>query len=148
LIFNQKGDFLIHQRALDKYHSPGLWTNTCCSHPRPGELAIEAAHRRLKEEMGISCQLNKVFSFIYTAEFDNGLVEHEYDNVYVGYYDNDPLLNNLEVNDFRWISREDLTREVKMNPWNYTIWFRLILDKLEKEHNNLLKRKHPTTKRP
>ena len=92
-IFNKDGELLLQQRALDKYHSPGLWTNTCCSHQREGETNLQAGKRRLLEEMGFSCELKELFSFVYKAPFDNGLTEHELDHVMVGYYDEDPVIN-------------------------------------------------------
>ena len=104
LVFNNRHEFMLQQRSLAKYHSPGLWTNTCCSHPRPGEATPMAAHRRLKEEMGFECQLNKAFDFIYKTEFENGLTEHEFDHVYIGYYDRDPIVNPEEANGFRRMS--------------------------------------------
>ena len=97
-IFNDQGQVMIHQRALSKYHSPGLWTNTCCSHQQMGETNLEAAHRRLGEEMGFDCDLEEIFEFIYRAEFSNGLIEHEYDHVLIGHYNELPNINPEEVN--------------------------------------------------
>src|ERR1700712_632794 len=101
-IFNSKGQLLLQQRALDKYHSGGLWTNTCCSHPRLGEFNIDAAHRRLREEMGMDCELTELFQFSYRHEFDNGLIENEYDHVFMGINDELPLPNPAEVAGFRY----------------------------------------------
>ncbi len=127
-IFNEKGEVLLQQRALSKYHSPGLWTNTCCSHPRPGETTEQAAHRRLKEEMGFDCMLQHKFSFIYKVQFDNGLYEHELDHVYTGVYEEEPSINPDEVNTFKWIKWEQLLEDVNKNKTDYTFWLRQILE--------------------
>jgi isopentenyl-diphosphate delta-isomerase len=127
-IFNAKGELLLQQRALSKYHSGGLWTNTCCSHPRPGENTINAAHRRLQEEMGFDCELNEKFHFIYKAPFDNGLTEHELDFIYTGIYDGIPHINTEEVNACKWILMDDLVKEIKTSPDQYTAWFKIILE--------------------
>jgi isopentenyl-diphosphate delta-isomerase len=128
LIFNVKGELLLQQRALDKYHSGGLWTNTCCSHPRKGETTEEAAHRRLQEEMGFDCELKLHQSFIYKAPFDNGLTEHELDYIYVGKYENNPDFNPAEVNSFKWISMPDLYSQLIEEPAIFTVWFKMIMD--------------------
>lgn len=125
-IFNKSGQLLLQQRALDKYHSPGLWTNTCCSHQRDGESSLEAGKRRLKEEMGFNCDLEEVFWFIYKADFDNGLTEHELDHVMVGYYDEDPLINENEVATFKWVSMKDVKDDILKKPENYSEWFKII----------------------
>lgn len=127
-IFNTKGEVLLQQRALSKYHSPGLWTNTCCSHPRPGETTEEAAHRRLKEEMGFDCTLQHKFSFIYKVQFDNGLYEHELDHVYTGVYEEEPSINPNEVNMYKWMKWEQLLEDVNKNMADYTFWLRQILE--------------------
>ncbi|MBP6303435.1 MAG: isopentenyl-diphosphate Delta-isomerase [Bacteroidia bacterium] len=127
-IFNAKGEVLLQQRALSKYHSPGLWTNTCCSHPRPGETTEQAAHRRLKEEMGFDCTLQHKFSFIYKVQFDNGLYEHELDHVYTGVYEEEPSINPDEVNTFKWMKWEQLLEDVNKNMADYTFWLRQILE--------------------
>lgn len=127
-IFNAKGEVLLQQRALSKYHSPGLWTNTCCSHPRPGETTEQAAHRRLKEEMGFDCTLQNKFSFIYKVQFDNGLYEHELDHVYTGVYEEEPSINPDEVNTFKWMKWEQLLEDVNNNMADYTFWLRQILE--------------------
>ena len=130
-IFNTKGEMLLQQRALSKYHTGGLWTNTCCSHPRPGEIVEDAAHRRLQEEMGFDCKLEKAFSFIYQIKFDkDGLYEHEYDHVFIGTYDDQPQINPEEVHAFRWISMDDLAQEIKDHPQQFTYWFLVALEKL------------------
>jgi len=128
-IFNAKGELLLQQRASTKYHTPSLWTNTCCSHPRVGELIQEAAERRLKEEMGISCELKRIFSFIYKAEFDNSLTEYEYDHVFVGEFEDEPVLNPEEVDSYKWISIDELKKDVDQSPEKYTPWFKIILQK-------------------
>lgn len=125
-IFNSRGELLLQQRAHHKYHSPGLWTNTCCSHQRAGESNLEAGKRRLKEEMGMECPLQDVFWFIYKAKFDNGLTEHELDHVLVGNSDLDPVINEDEVADFKWISLEDLKQDIEAQPEQYTEWFKII----------------------
>lgn len=125
-VFNSKKELCIQQRALSKYHSAGLWTNTCCSHPRDGEDVLEAAHRRLMEEMGMKCDLKKSFDFIYKAQFDNGLTEHELDHVFIGYSDSEPIINLEEVESYKWISLEDLKNDMAENPESYTAWFKII----------------------
>lgn len=125
-VFNNKGELLLQQRALDKYHSPGLWTNTCCSHQRDGESSLVAGKRRLEEEMGFHCDLEEVFWFIYSAAFDNGLTEHELDHVMVGYYDNDPVINLQEVASSKWMSMDKVKQDIAKHPQNYTEWFKII----------------------
>lgn len=125
-VFNKKGELLLQQRALDKYHSPGLWTNTCCSHQRDGESNIEAGKRRLEEEMGFSCDLEELFWFVYKASFDNGLTEHELDHVMIGYYDQDPKINKEEVAAHKWMLLEDVKKDIEMHPELYTEWFKII----------------------
>lgn len=128
-IFNNEGELMLQQRALHKYHSPGLWTNTCCSHQRDGESNIEAGKRRLMEEMGFVVELEESTSFIYKATFDNGLTEHEYDHVMTGYYDKAPEINTDEVADWKWMLMADVKRDIQLNPENYTAWFKIIFDK-------------------
>jgi isopentenyl-diphosphate Delta-isomerase len=125
-VFNDKGELLLQQRALDKYHSPGLWTNTCCSHQRDGESNIESGKRRLKEEMGFSCDLKELFYFVYKAPFDNGLTEHELEHVMVGYYNENPVINTEEVASFDWVSLADIKIDMHKNPNKYTAWFKII----------------------
>ena len=127
-IFNSKGELMLQQRAASKYHSPTLWTNTCCSHPRVNETYIEAAHRRLVEEMGFDCSLTFSFSFIYKASLDNGLTEHELDHVFIGTFDGEPNLNKDEVMDYRWVEMEDLKNDISKNPQHYTAWFKIIFN--------------------
>jgi len=122
-IFNNKHELLLQKRALDKYHSGGLWTNTCCSHPSPGERILAAAKRRLIEEMGIRAPLEVISSFIYKAAFENGLIEHEFDHMLIGRYNDAVEINPMEVMDYKWISITDLNEEVSKHPDEFTIWF-------------------------
>ena len=124
--FNDKGELLLQQRAADKYHSPLLWTNTCCSHQRNGETSLEAGKRRLQEEMGFTCELEEVFSFIYKAPFDNGLTEHELDHVLIGKYNNNPIINPEEVESFKWMTLEAVKTDMENQPEIYTEWFKII----------------------
>ncbi|GLB54055.1 isopentenyl-diphosphate Delta-isomerase [Neptunitalea chrysea] len=129
-ILNDKGETMLQRRALHKYHSPGLWTNTCCSHQREGETNIQAGKRRMMEEMGFATELTDVFSFIYKAPFDNGLTEHEFDHVLVGYYnEEEPNLNPDEVAEWKWMSLNDIKLDIVANPDVYTEWFKIIFDK-------------------
>lgn len=130
LIFNSDGELLLQQRAFSKYHTPGLWSNTCCSHPRPGEDSLEAATRRLQEEMGFTTPLIKSFDFIYKAHFDNGLIEHEFDHVFFGTFDGNPVINTEEANDFKWVKLSFLMEDMRSSPENYTVWFRIIMEKM------------------
>ncbi len=123
---------LIQQRQLNKYHSGGLWTNTCCSHPRPGEDIIAAGKRRLREEMNFECDLVEIGSFIYKAQLDNNLIEHEYDHVLVGYCEQDQFdPNPEEVADYRWQDLASLKQDVAAHPERYTAWFAEALSHLE-----------------
>ena len=128
-ILNQNGELLLQQRALHKYHSPGLWTNTCCSHQREGETNIFAGKRRLKEEMGFNTSLKELFSFIYKAPFDNGLTEHELDHVLLGYYEDIPDVNPEEVQSWKWMNLKQIAFAIKANPKDYTVWFKIIFDR-------------------
>lgn len=132
-IFNSKGEMLLQQRACGKYHSGCLWTNATCSHPRPGEEVSAAAHRRLQEEMGFDTDLNKAFHFIYKAEFDDGLTEHEFDHVFIGRYDGPIKLNLDEAEDYKWIDLATLTKDMQENPDDYTVWFKIAFEKVIKE---------------
>lgn len=125
--FSPRGEILLQRRAATKYHSQSLWTNTCCSHPAPGETTLEAAHRRLREEMGFDVPLQEVFSFVYRAELDTGLTEYEYDHVLVGEFSGEPLCNPQEVDDWRWISPEALKADMEASPQKYSAWFRIII---------------------
>jgi isopentenyl-diphosphate delta-isomerase len=124
-VFNDKDELMLQQRAFSKYHSPGLWTNTCCSHPRPGEDTAAAAHRRLVEEMGFDCEVHKIFDFIYKALLDKGLTEHEFDHVFVGRYNDPPVINPGEAAGWKWMKMEDIAVDMKSNPDKYTVWFRI-----------------------
>ena len=135
-IFNDKNELMLQQRALGKYHSPGLWTNTCCSHQRNGETNIQAGKRRLQEEMGFVVDLEETISFMYKAPFDNGLTEHEYDHVMLGKYNDEPTLNTDEVADWKWMPLENVKADISLRPKIYTEWFKVIFDKFY-EHINL-----------
>jgi isopentenyl-diphosphate delta-isomerase len=129
-IFNSRGQLLLQQRAMDKYHSGGLWTNTCCSHPRLGEMNLDAAHRRLIEEMGMDCELTELFQFSYRHEFDNGLIEHEYDHVFIGVSNQAPQPNPAEVADYQYMDTDVLVFELIEHPDKYTAWFKICLDQV------------------
>ena len=131
-VLNDSGEMMMQQRAACKYHSPLLWTNTCCSHQRVGESNIEAGKRRLFEEMGFVTELKDVVSFIYKATFDNGLTEHEFDHVLVGTYNENPNINIDEVNNFKWMTLEQVKVDMELNPDIYTEWFKIIFDKFYK----------------
>ncbi|MGD0331216.1 MAG: isopentenyl-diphosphate Delta-isomerase [Nitrososphaeria archaeon] len=128
-IFSMNGDMLLQRRAEEKYHSGGLWTNACCSHPRPGENLEQATHRRLKEELGFDCKLKKRTHFIYKAKLDHGLTEHEFDHVFIGRYDGKISPNRDEVSDVRWVSLEALGEEVNKSPNEFTEWFKIAFAK-------------------
>ena len=134
-IFNDKNELMLQQRAFDKYHSPGLWTNTCCSHQRHGETNIEAGKRRLMEEMGFVVDLQESISFIYKAPFDNGLTEHEYDHVLLGTYNDSPNINPNEVANWKWMPLETVKVDISLHPELYTAWFKVIFDKFYKHIN-------------
>lgn len=131
-VFNSNNELLLQQRADGKYHSPGLWTNTCCSHPRQGELMEDAIHRRLSEEMGMNCGLTFQFSFIYRHEFSNGLTEHELDHVYFGYSDQQPSPNPDEVKDWKFMHMDDLQKELALRPELYSPWLNICFPKVLK----------------
>lgn len=134
-IFNDNGELMLQQRALHKYHSPGLWTNTCCSHQRDGESNIDAGKRRLNEEMGFVVDLTETTSFIYKAPFDNGLTEHEFDHVMVGYYNDEPDINKDEVASWKWMPLSEVKVDIALNPDLYTEWFKIIFEKFYTELN-------------
>ena len=125
-VFNSKGELMLQQRAAEKYHSPLLWTNTCCSHQRDGETSLEAGKRRLQKEMGFVCELEEVFWFIYKAPFDNGLTEHELDHVMVGKFEGEPEINKEEVEAYKWMPLEDVKNDIEKQPEIYTEWFKII----------------------
>jgi isopentenyl-diphosphate delta-isomerase len=127
LIFNSKGELLIQKRASTKYHSGGLWTNTCCSHPTPQESIEQAAKRRLKEEMGIEAEPAFTYKFIYKTDLDKNLIEYEVDHVLTAQFDGEPKVNENEVEDWKYVSLKELQRDAQDNPHLYTEWFKLIL---------------------
>lgn len=128
-IFNTKAELMLQKRAATKYHSAGLWTNTCCSHPRAGEDTVAAAHRRLREEMGFDCPLEEKFQFTYQVKFDNGLTENEFDHVFVGSYDGEPDLNPAEASAWQWMSLPDVKRDIAHNPNHYSHWIKIVIDR-------------------
>lgn len=128
-IFNDKNELMLQQRALHKYHSPGLWTNTCCSHQREGEDNIAAGTRRLQEEMGFVVPLKETTSFIYKAPFDNGLTEHELDHILVGTYEGEPVINEDEVAAWKWMPLESVKNDIQDHPEEYTAWFKIIFER-------------------
>jgi len=138
-IFNSKNELLLQQRAFDKYHSGGLWTNTCCSHPRIGESNLDGANRRLMEEMGMQADLKWVFDFTYRAEFESGLVEHELDHVFFGQSDLLPVINRNEVETFKYVNLEALKDELQLNPKDYTPWLKICLEKVMEHFTRELK---------
>lgn len=128
LLFNSRGEMLLQKRAQTKYHSSGLWTNTCCSHPRPGESLEEAARRKLRQEMGIEANPRFAFKFQYKAPLDNQLIEHEIDHVFIGQFDGEPVLNEHEAEDWKFVDLHSLKQQIHSDPQQFTPWFRLILD--------------------
>lgn len=136
-IFNSKGELLLQQRAFNKYHSGGKWTNTCCSHPKPYEETELAAHRRLEEEMGMECKLEYGFNFVYKTEFENELMEYEFDHVYFGVSDYLPIINKEEVASFAYMKLEDLAVDIKENPERYTVWLKICINKVIDFRNKL-----------
>lgn len=130
IIYNPEGKWLLQQRTFEKYHSKGLWTNTACSHPYPGEITVDAAARRLAEEMGITADLKEIFSFTYKQELENGLTEHELDHVFVGYSNQTPVPHPEEVRDYKFVSTDELTKDITENPEKYTVWFKIIFNRV------------------
>lgn len=128
-VVNDKNEIMLQQRALGKYHSPGLWTNTCCSHQRAGETNIAAGKRRLMEEMGFVTELKELFHFIYIAPFDNGLTEHEFDHVMIGNFNDAPKINPEEVASYKWMTAQDIKEDMIQQPEIYTEWFKIIFEK-------------------
>lgn len=141
-IFNKKGDFLLQQRALDKYHNGGLWTNTCCSHPFPGEYVLDAAKRRLYEEMGFETELSPSFNFTYRATFDNGLTEYEFDHVFTGIYEGAVNADKNEVNDYCFRNLDTIQNSLTANENQYTEWFKIALPKMMSFHEENFNKKH------
>ncbi|TCC92742.1 isopentenyl-diphosphate Delta-isomerase [Pedobacter hiemivivus] len=136
-LFNKKGELLLQKRAADKYHSAGKWTNTCCSHPRPGEATEDAANRRLGEEMGMEADISKAFSFLYDTEIMPGITEHEYDHVYIGITDVLPVLNPAEASAYRYVSMKDLADELNAEPDKYTKWLKICFEKVMECHRKI-----------
>ena len=130
-LFNSDGEMLLQQRAHSKYHSPGLWTNTCCSHPRHNESLAQATNRRLLEEMGMKCEMEEQFHFIYKADVGQGLTEHELDHVFVGITNDTPSINPTEVESWKYASMESVRDDMNQHPENYTVWFRIAFDEVE-----------------
>jgi isopentenyl-diphosphate delta-isomerase len=139
-IFNSQGELLMQQRALTKYHSPGLWTNTCCSHPRAGENLEEATSRRLMEEMGMTCPMHEVYTFIYKAPVGQGLTEHEFDHVFIGQSDDIPNINTDEVASWKYMRLDDLKKDLELYPELYTEWFKITFEEMTR-HANIFKEK-------
>ncbi|MDP4290465.1 MAG: isopentenyl-diphosphate Delta-isomerase [Bacteroidota bacterium] len=137
-VFNYDNEFLLQRRALTKYHSGGLWTNTCCSHPRPGEETIEAGKRRIMEELGISCKLREAFSFTYKATLDNETTEYEFDHVLIGRYDGELHLNPEEVDSIKWLCLSEIRILLNDHPEEFTVWFRIAFERVEKYMQNIL----------
>ena len=131
-IFNKNNELMLQQRALSKYHSPGLWTNTCCSHPRENEKTLEAAHRRMMEEMGFDCDLEEAFTFTYKSDVGGGLTEHEFDHVFFGRSEIKPKINREEVNDWKYMGMKNIREDMNEHPEKYTVWFRIAFDEVEK----------------
>lgn len=129
-IFNSRGEMLLQQRAAHKYHSPGLWTNACCSHPQPGEDTKEAAIRRLREEMGFTIPVQKIFDFVYKAAFDNGLTEYEFDHVFAGEYEGPVLFNTDEVQNICYKIMPEISNSLQTHPQKYTAWFHLAFPRI------------------
>jgi isopentenyl-diphosphate delta-isomerase len=130
-IFNSKGEMLLQQRAVTKYHNGELWTNACCSHPAPGETILVAANRRLQEEMGFTTSLEKAFDFTYNASFENGLTEHEFDHVFTGTYDGEIKANNAEVKDYCFKTMDEIESSLKSHPQKFTVWFKIAFPKIK-----------------
>lgn len=127
-VFDARGRLLLQQRAHDKYHSGGLWSNTACGHPRPGEETSAAARRRLREEMNLDCELREAFGFVYRAELEGALVEHEYDHVFVGTHEGAPAPDPSEVAEWRWVTTDELRRALRDEPQSYSYWLKLVVE--------------------
>lgn len=128
-VFNSQGELLIQKRSKNKYHSGNLWSNTCCSHQKQNEHLDDAVHKRLKIEMGLDCELQEFFNFSYKVKLDNGLIENEFDHVFIGVCDSKPKANLKEVSDYKYISLKELKKAIKLNPQDYTVWFKIIIKK-------------------
>lgn len=134
LIYNKKGEILLQKRAKSKYHSPSLWSNAACTHPQENEESIDAAKSRLYEELGFTCDLEFLFSFTYKTEFENGLIEHEFDHVFWGEYDGKMNINPLEASEVKYVKMNWLKKDIKENPRKYTDWFKILFNKIEIDH--------------
>ncbi len=134
-LFNAKGEMLLQQRAPEKYHSGGLWTNACCSHPFPEENPVDAGKRRLQDELGFSTEIQPAFQFVYKAYFENGLTEYEYDHVLIGEYNGEIHPNPLEVSDIKYLSLQEIESELLTRPKEYTAWFHLAFPKVKQWKN-------------
>ena len=137
-VFNKNNDLLLQRRALTKYHSGGLWTNTCCSHPRPGENTLDAGKRRMEEELGVVCNLEEAFTFTYKAPLDNELTEYELDHVLIGRFDGDLYLNHEEVDSIKWIPMSEIRILINEHPDDFTVWFKIAFEQVENHINNML----------
>ena len=135
-VFNKNNELLLQRRALSKYHSGGLWTNTCCSHPRPGEDTIEAGKRRMEEELGISCKLKEAFTFIYKEPLDNETTEYEFDHVLIGRFDGELHLNHEEVERIKWLSLSEISNLMNEHPEDFTVWFKIAFEHVENYMKN------------
>lgn len=136
-VFNTQGQLMLQQRALEKYHSPGLWTNTVCSHPRVGEEVLDAAHRRIQEEMGFDCEMKPLFSFVYKSDVGQGLREHEFDHVLIGVTNQQPDINPDEVADWKYVDFDFVLKDMVENPATYTVWFKIAMAEMRKRRNLL-----------
>lgn len=138
-IVNKKGEWILQRRASEKYHSGGLWTNTCCTHPQPGESDLEAANRRLMQEMGIETELKEIYHFIYKEELDNNLTEYELDHVFIGETNTFPVPDPVEVSEWKAVKFQDLKKDIITNPGNYTVWFKKIFSEVSELINKSFK---------
>lgn len=133
-VLNHNDELLLQRRAMEKYHSPGLWTNTCCSHAYESETLVQSAHRRLKEEMGFDCDLKEIFTFTYRVEFDNNLIEHEIDHVFVGRFNGIPTPHPAEVCEWKYMPLEELEKDLESNTGNYTFWLKVAFQKFRESY--------------
>lgn len=138
-VYNTNGDLLLQRRAFDKYHSAGLWTNSCCTHPLPNESNLNAANRRLEQEMGIQCTLIELFTFTYKEILDSELSEHEFDHVFIGITDDMPIINSNEVSEFKYLNYNDINIEILKNPTQFTVWFKKIIERVNGYKENLIR---------
>ena len=138
-VFNKNNELLLQRRALSKYHSGGLWTNTCCSHPRPGEATIEAGKRRMAEELGISCNLEEAFTFIYKAPLDNETTEYEFDHVLIGSFDGELNFNHEEVESIKWLTLSEISIFMNEHPEDFTVWFKIVFERVDNYMKNALR---------